>query len=326
MEVAHREGAGLPPADLHRDMAARRAACERRIAQGRERTAAAASAFRAAILSARSLAGENVAHREKLNGLKDQLRGLEAGLAEALSTQQKKESECRHTSESIANATTTNEHLRSLVSEQRARRDEYADAISHQLQAVEALEANFDVVAKKNLDDALMWYKKFLGFQVVAGEGVKFVFNNVNMQSPDNEYSFCIKVTKDEYKLIQCIPMLKDSEELVKDLNCTNDLFKFVRIMRARFQAAATKGSGAHPASSLRTDTSSMMISSPPGLSVNTTSESTTNESNSRSRSKNQDARAKRLTRSQSSRSPAKTPLSTRRSPRFVAADAGNRR
>ncbi|VAH70284.1 unnamed protein product [Triticum turgidum subsp. durum] len=178
---------------------------------------------------------------EKLNALKGQLRGLEAGLAEALSTQLKKESECKLTSESISNATATNEQLRGLLLDQRARRDEFANVISHQLQAIEALEANVDVMGKKNLDEAIMWYNKFLGFRVVAGEGVKFVFSKVDMQSPDDEYSFCIKVNKDEYSLIQCTPLLKDTEELVKDLNCTNDLFKFVRIMRARFQAAAIK-------------------------------------------------------------------------------------
>uniref|UniRef100_M8B2R6 Uncharacterized protein n=1 Tax=Aegilops tauschii TaxID=37682 RepID=M8B2R6_AEGTA len=130
---------------------------------------------------------------EKLNSLKDQLRGLEAGLAEALSTQLKKESECKLTSESISNATATNEQLRGLLLDQRARRDEFANVISHQLQAIEALEANVDVMGKKNLDEAIMWYNKFLGFRVVAGEGVKFVFNKVDMQSPDDEYSFCIK-------------------------------------------------------------------------------------------------------------------------------------
>ncbi|XP_047056015.1 kinetochore protein SPC25 homolog [Lolium rigidum] len=323
MEVARGEGPGFLPADLRRDMAALRAACARRIDHGRERNAAAASAFRHALLSARSLAEQNVAHREKLNRLKDQLRGVEAGLAEALSIQQKKGSERKLTSESISNATTTKEQLSSLVSNQRARRDEYANATSHQLQAIEALEANFDAAGKKNLDEAIMWYSKFLGFKVVAGEGVKFVFNKVDMQSPDNEYFFCIKVNKHEYSLIQCVPLLKDSEELVKDLNCTNDLFKFVRIMRTRFQAAASKG--AHPAISLCIDTSSTTISSPPAMSVDTTSESTTNQSHSRNRSKNQDAHAKRGARSQSTRSPLRTPSSTRRSPRFVAAEAGNK-
>ncbi|KAE8810161.1 Lysosomal beta glucosidase [Hordeum vulgare] len=56
------------------------------IAQGRERIAAAASAFRGDILSARSLASGSVAHREKLDSLKDQLRVLQAALAEALSS------------------------------------------------------------------------------------------------------------------------------------------------------------------------------------------------------------------------------------------------
>ncbi|KAI4984348.1 hypothetical protein ZWY2020_057667 [Hordeum vulgare] len=42
---------------------AARAACERRIAQGRERIAAAASAFCGDILSSRSLASGSVAHR-----------------------------------------------------------------------------------------------------------------------------------------------------------------------------------------------------------------------------------------------------------------------
>jgi kinetochore protein Spc25 len=71
---------------------------------------------------------------------------------------------------------------------------------------------------------------------------VKFVFSKIDIQNPDNEYSFCIKLNKDRYNLLQCTPFLKDSEELVKDLNCSNDLFKFVRIMRERFQAAAING------------------------------------------------------------------------------------
>lgn len=261
--------------------------------------------------------------REKLNRLKDQFRGLEAGLAEALSIQLNKGSECERTSESISSATTTNEQLNNLVMDQRTRRDEYANVISKQLEAVETLEANIDATGEKNLDEAITWYNKFLGFRVVAGEGVKFVFNKVNMQSPDNEYLFCMKVTKDKYSLIQCDPLLKDSEELVKDLNCTNDLFKFVRIMRARFQAAATKG--VHPASSFCPDTSSITASSPPALSVDTTSESTSNQSHSRSRSKNQDMHAKRGRTPRSAASPLATPSSMRRSPRFVAVDAGNR-
>ncbi|XP_048545348.1 uncharacterized protein LOC125524320 [Triticum urartu] len=57
------EGAGGPvAAHLHRDMAAARATCERRIAQYHARTMAT-SAFSGAVLSSRSLAEHSVAHR-----------------------------------------------------------------------------------------------------------------------------------------------------------------------------------------------------------------------------------------------------------------------
>ncbi|KAG8053788.1 hypothetical protein GUJ93_ZPchr0001g29830 [Zizania palustris] len=182
------------------------------------------------------------------------------------------------TRESISNATATNEQLRTLVIDQRARRDEYRHAI-------EALEVNSDATGTNNLEEAIMWYKKFLGFQVVGGEGVKFVFSKIDLHNPDIEFFFCIKLNKDRYNLLQCNPSLKDSEELVKDLNCTNDLFKFVRIMRERFQAAAING--ILPSSSFCLDTSPTTDSSQPSLSTDTGSGSTpATQSRSQSRAK----------------------------------------
>jgi len=40
----------------------------------------------------------------------------------------------------------------------------------------------------------------------------------------------------------QCVPFVDGSEELLKDLNCNNDLYKFVRTMRERFQMATISG------------------------------------------------------------------------------------
>uniref|UniRef100_A0A0E0JU90 Kinetochore protein SPC25 n=1 Tax=Oryza punctata TaxID=4537 RepID=A0A0E0JU90_ORYPU len=116
------------------------------------------------------------------------------------------------TGESISNTTATNEHLRSLEGSEGQERRICKFVISNQLEAIEALEAKSDATGKKNLEEAIMWYKRFLGFQVVGGE------------------------------VLHCAPFLKDSEELVKDLNCSNDMFKFVRIMREKFQAAAING------------------------------------------------------------------------------------
>jgi kinetochore protein Spc25 len=133
-----------------------------------------------------------------------------------------------------------------MVTDQRNKRDHHAAVISNHLEAVEALEAKFieDETRMKKIEEAVIWYSKFLGFQVVGGEGVKFIFNKIDLQSPDKEYSVTLKLAKDRYNLLQCDPSIKDSEELMKDLNLTNDLFKFVRIVRERFQAEAATVNG----------------------------------------------------------------------------------
>ena len=42
--------------------------------------------------------------------------------------------------------------------------------------------------------------------------------------------------------MLDCDPHLNDTKGLIYELNETNGLFKFVRIMREKFQEAATQG------------------------------------------------------------------------------------
>ena len=42
--------------------------------------------------------------------------------------------------------------------------------------------------------------------------------------------------------MLDCDPHLNDTKELIYELNKTNGLFKFVRIMREKFQEATTQG------------------------------------------------------------------------------------
>lgn len=42
--------------------------------------------------------------------------------------------------------------------------------------------------------------------------------------------------------MIECDPQLNDAKELLRELNRSNGLFKFVRTMREKFQAAVTHG------------------------------------------------------------------------------------
>jgi kinetochore protein Spc25 len=42
--------------------------------------------------------------------------------------------------------------------------------------------------------------------------------------------------------VLDCDPHLNDTKELIHELNKTNGLFKFVRIMREKFQEAVAQG------------------------------------------------------------------------------------
>uniref|UniRef100_A0A452XMC5 Kinetochore protein SPC25 n=1 Tax=Aegilops tauschii subsp. strangulata TaxID=200361 RepID=A0A452XMC5_AEGTS len=113
--------------------------------------------------------------------------------------------------------------------------------------------------------------------------------------------------------VLQCSPPVEDSEELMKDLNLTNDLVKFVRIIRQRFQAAALNGD--LPVSpTVCSDASAIPISSPVIKSVDSRSKNDRDRSNSQSKNRKPALPAKRKASAVSAASPG----SVRRSPRFV--------
>lgn len=95
--------------------------------------------------------------------------------------------------------------------------------------ALAPLEAksNEDAALQEKIEEAIFWFEKFLGFQILGQDkgkqstnfmlrlalasriekqapcflrqGVKFVFNKIDPQSPEKEYSFCINLDRDRY-------------------------------------------------------------------------------------------------------------------------------
>ncbi|KAI5021070.1 hypothetical protein ZWY2020_054480 [Hordeum vulgare] len=249
----------------------------------------------------------------------EEVAGPESDLGQALSLNFRRQLECEGLRESISAEDAEIEQLIGQLTDQVDRRGLCATVISNALEAVQALEtkADEDDTWRTDIQKALRWYQEFLGFQVVTGgEGVKFVFDKVDLQSPEKEFSVSLKIDNDRYILLQCSPAVEDSEELMKDLNLSNNLAKFARIIRQRFQAAALAGD--LPASpTVCSDASALPISSPVIKSVDSRSKNDRDRSNPQSKNMKPLLPAKR----QASALSAASPSSVRRSPAFVGKD-----
>ncbi|KAM7475505.1 hypothetical protein LguiB_022748 [Lonicera macranthoides] len=99
-----------------------------------------------------------------------------------------------------------------------------------------------DAEGRGEVEEAISWYNKVLGFRIECGHGVKFIFTNINLKNPTEEYSFTIRHENNIYTLLDCDPHLNDTKDMVRELNRNNGLFKFVRTMRERFQKAVACG------------------------------------------------------------------------------------
>ncbi|XP_076915454.1 kinetochore protein SPC25 homolog [Bidens hawaiensis] len=174
----------------------------------------------------------------KIGVLKTQLRAVEDDLVKAIAAKTRKESQKMAIADSISDAKARVEELKRIVVDQRTRKEQYAEIISHQSEALKECEEKHeqDAGRREEIEEAISWYNKVLGFRVERGLGIKFIFTNINMKKPDEEYFFTIRLKNDSYCLLECYPPVIEVNKLIEELNITNDLYNFVRIMRTKFQ------------------------------------------------------------------------------------------
>ncbi|CAH9146116.1 unnamed protein product [Cuscuta epithymum] len=191
-----------------------------------------------------SRAKETVQLQEKLKTVKAELREAEEDLLDALEGKTKKEAKRIALVESLSVVKARTDQLKRVVKAQRARRDEYARIIVEESNDLKACEEKHHKKSehRDGVEEAILWYDKNLGFRTECGSGVKFIFSNINMKKPHEEYSFTIRHESDTYALLDCNPSLNDTKELLIELNQSNGLYKFVRIMREKFQESALCG------------------------------------------------------------------------------------
>ncbi|KAM0942969.1 putative chromosome segregation protein Spc25 [Dioscorea sansibarensis] len=263
---------------MQRRMAELRESCAVEIGRHTDSAGLAADSFHRSLVSLRSATSQTLAKREKLGELKDYLKELEAELEQILAGlvfNSRKEAKHASTVESLSSAVIRIGELKEIVKDQREKKDEYGSIIRQQLQALTALEEKCDqeISNRESIEEAVLWYSRVLGFRTEGGEGVKFVFDKIDLKRPEKEYSFTVRLNGDVCNLLLCDPHLENLDKLIKDMNETNGLFKFVRLMREKFQAAALNGISPKTTPVLcYPGTSSVSLSSPPPVSVDSRS------------------------------------------------------
>ncbi|XP_022851124.1 kinetochore protein spc25 [Olea europaea var. sylvestris] len=251
-------------------LAETRLICEREIPIQQQRIDSTVISERNIFDSVKSKAQQTIHLQERLGKLKTELREAEDALVKALSVKTRKEAKQMAMRDSISDTKARIEELKEIVENQRAKKDEYANIISKQSEALAAYEEKCNQITEheEQIEEAISWYNRVLGFRIECGHGVKFIFSNINPDNANEQYSFVIRHENEIYTLLDCNPPLNDTRELIGELNKSNGLFKFVRTMREKFQEFAAPGTS-NQIPSLDQD-SSMISPSAPVASVST--------------------------------------------------------
>ncbi|KAK9277996.1 hypothetical protein L1049_027553 [Liquidambar formosana] len=241
-----------------------RLVCDREISIQQQKMESALGSFRKSTESTKARARETLENQAMLGKLKAQLRVAEDDLVKALAVKTRKEAKQMATMDSISDTKGRIEELKRIVQDQRARKDEYAAILSQQILALATLEekVNKDSERRGEIQEAISWYNRVLGFRIECGHGVKFIFTYINSKNLNEEYSFTIRHANDTYTLLDCDPHLDNTKDLIYELNKTNGLFKFVRIMREKFQEASASGF-VPQVTSFHQDSSTITVSAP---------------------------------------------------------------
>ncbi|KAM3307790.1 kinetochore protein SPC25 isoform X1 [Capsicum chacoense] len=277
---------------------------------------AATISFRRSLNSTKTLAHQTLQFHAKLGKLKTELREAEDNLVKALAVKTRKEAKKIELAELISTTNARVEEFRGVVEDKRARKHEYSALISQQEDALETLEEklNQNTEHREAIEEATVWYNKVLGLRIECGQGVKFIFTNIDANNPDDEYSFTVRRENDVHTLIDCDPQLNDAKELLIELNKSNGLYKFIRTMREKFLEVVARGLTSQ-------DQGASMVSMPPlmsSISISSRDESSPQKVESKSDEYKRTSR--KLPRGKRDRSATLSPVSAsshRHSPRF---------
>ncbi|KAG5148729.1 hypothetical protein JHK82_015610 [Glycine max] len=233
------------------------------------------ASYRNSLQSLRTTALETARSQSELTEIQAKLREAEDDLVKALAVKTRREAKRMALKAAIDSVKGRIEDLKTSIPQQRTKNKECATVVS-QHRLVSEQESNESSEHRDEVQEAISWYNRILGFHVEGGRGVKFTFKNINVDNPNEEFFFTIRLEDDIYTLLNCKPSVKDTDEVIHELNKTNGLFKFVRTMRKKFQEAVAQGSLSMTTNEHQE--SAFMSASAPVLSISTITEGNENQ------------------------------------------------
>ncbi|CAJ1974885.1 unnamed protein product [Sphenostylis stenocarpa] len=219
--------------------------CETDIPLQLKKIDAFVASYRDSLQTLTATAIETARFQSELTEVKAKLREAEDELVKALAVKTRREAKRMALKDAIASVKERVEVMKTRIQKQRTKNEKCATVVSQHCLVLAASEqkSKGSSELKDEIQEAISWYNRILGFHVEGGRGVKFTFKNINVNNPNEEFYFTIRHEDEMYTLLYCEPSLKDINELIHELNKTNGLFKFVRTMRKMFQEAVTQGS-----------------------------------------------------------------------------------
>lgn len=136
--------------------------------------------------------------------------------------------------------------MESEVAEKQIKIQEENSKLEADYKDLEALE-KVTVAKKEKVDKALSFFKERLGlrFDVVKSEEqVKVIFDRIDVNNLEREFSFDTKIVNSKYIISNCEPPINQLDVYVEMLNKSNDFGRFVLTMRKAFKRALIAESG----------------------------------------------------------------------------------
>uniref|UniRef100_A0A0R0K9W8 Kinetochore protein SPC25 n=1 Tax=Glycine max TaxID=3847 RepID=A0A0R0K9W8_SOYBN len=159
------------------------------------------ASYRNSLHSLRATALEAARSQSELAEVKAKLREAEDELVKALAVKTRREAKRMALKEAIVSVKGRIEDLKTSIQKQRTQNEECATVVSHHRLVLEVSEqkSNESSEHRDEVQEAISWYNRILGFQIEGGRGVKFSFKNINVDNPNEEFFFTIRHEDDVY-------------------------------------------------------------------------------------------------------------------------------